>query len=168
MENRANQIFWTSSSSGWVVIVVRTFNMALYTTFNLIIWAQKWFLYSKNRKIKFLGRGVLRDEFLQMWELSGWHSKHFLILSYGPKLHSWLFVFKKPGKSNFWHEEFFGMRYYTCQNFQLFILYNYQFDHMVLKRLPTVLTSILDFLKHSVPFLYWFWLFWWFVSFLKI
>ena len=36
-------------------------------------------LSSKTRKIEFLRRGVLRDEFLHIWELSGWQSKHFWI-----------------------------------------------------------------------------------------
>ena len=102
------------------------------------------FCAQNTRKIKFLGRGVLRDEFLPMWELSGWQSEHFLILSYGPKLISWHFVLKKQGKSIFWGEEFFGMSSYTCENFQLFILYNFQFHHMVLKQLPTDLNSIFD------------------------
>ena len=31
-------------------------------------------------------------------------------------------MLKKPGKSNFWDEELFGMSSYTCENFQLFIL----------------------------------------------
>ena len=66
-----------------------------------------------NHENQFLGRGVLRDEFLLMWELSGWQSEHFLILSYGPKLHSWPFELKKRRKSNFWGEEFFGMSSYT-------------------------------------------------------
>ena len=41
----------------------------------------KHVICTKNRKFKFLERGVLRDEFLQVWELSGWQSEHFLILS---------------------------------------------------------------------------------------
>ena len=44
---------------------------------------------------KYLGQGVLRDEFLHMWELSGWQSKRFLILSYGLKPHSWLPALEK-------------------------------------------------------------------------
>ena len=72
----------------------------------------------ENHENQFLGRGVLRDEFLLMWELSGWQSEHFLILSYGPKLHSWHFELKKRRKSNFWGEEFFGMSSYACKNFQ--------------------------------------------------
>ena len=38
------------------------------------------------------------------------------------------------------------MSSYMYQNFQLFIVYNCQFDHVVLKRLPTVINPILDFL----------------------
>ena len=72
----------------------------------------------ENHENQFLGRGVLRDEFLLMWELSGWQHEHFLILSYGPKLHSWPFVLKKRRKSNFWGEEFFGMSSYPYENFQ--------------------------------------------------
>ena len=34
---------------------------------------------------------------------------------------------------------------HTCENFQAGILYNFQFDHMVLKHLPTILKYILDF-----------------------
>ena len=90
----------------------------------------------KNSKMKFLGRGVLRDEFLKVWELSGWHSTHFLpvILWYGSKLHSsllssrtWKITFFWTGSSS------------TCKNFQSFILHRFQFDHMVLKRLSTSL-----------------------------
>ena len=51
------------------------------TFFNFVLT----FCPQKTRKIKFLGRGVLRDEFLIMWELSGWQSEHFLISSYGLK-----------------------------------------------------------------------------------
>ena len=123
----------------------------------------------ENHENQFLGRGVLRDEFLLMWELSGWQSEHFLILSYGPKLHSWPFVLKKRRKSNFWGEEFFGMSSYTCENFQLFILYNFQFHHMVLKRLPEDLNSIFDFFDKSDVFLFfvfWFWFFFWLLFFL--
>ena len=60
----------------------------------------------------------------------------FFNLSYGPKLIVCLFVRTKPGKLNFWGEEFFGMSSYTCENFQPFILYNFQFHHIMLKRLP--------------------------------
>ena len=41
------------------------------------------------------------------------------------------------------------MSSYICQNFQLFIVYNFQFDNVVLKRLPTVLKRILDFLPQK-------------------
>ena len=41
------------------------------------------------------------------------------------------------------------MSSYTCENFQLFILYNFQFHHMVLKRLPEDLNSIFDFFDKS-------------------
>ena len=57
----------------------------------------------------------------------------FLILSYDPKLHSWLFTVQKPGKWNYGGEEFFRMSSYICQNFHFFILYNFWFDHMVLR-----------------------------------
>ena len=58
----------------------------------------------------------------------------FLILPYGPELHSWLITVKtKKENEIIWAEEFFRMSSYICQNFQLFILYNFQFDHMVLK-----------------------------------
>ena len=128
------------------------------------------FCAQKTTKIKFLGRGVLRDEFLPMWELSGWQSEHFLILSYGPKLHSWPFVLKKRRKSNFWGEEFFGMSSYQCENFQLFILYNFQFHHMVLKWLPDTLNSIFDFFEKSDFFFdFWFWLLlFWLLFFLNL
>ena len=53
---------------------------------------------------------------------------------------------------NFWDEEFFGMSSYTCENFQLFILYNFQFHHMVLKRLPEDINSFFDFLGGGVSF----------------
>ena len=58
----------------------------------------------------------------------------------------------------FWDEEFFGMSSYKCENFQLFILYNFEFHHMMLKRLPEGLNSILTFFKKrgffdSCPFL---------------
>ena len=33
---------------------------------------------SKTRKSKLLRRGVLQDEFLHLWGLSGWHSRHFV------------------------------------------------------------------------------------------
>ena len=72
---------------------------------NFVIWSWTHFLTfcaQKTRKIRFWGRGVLRDEFLHMWELSGWQSEHFLILSYGPKLISWPFVLKKNRKIKFW------------------------------------------------------------------
>ena len=66
-------------------------------------------LCTKTRKIKILGRGVLRDEFLLMWELSGWQSEHFLIASYGlkttsrrPELHFWLFWKERPFFVWFW------------------------------------------------------------------
>ena len=95
-----------------------------------------------------------RDEFLLIWELSGWQPEHFLILSYGPKLHSWPFVHKKRGKPNFWGEEFFGMSSYTCENFQLFIVYNFQFHHMMLKRLPEDLNSIFDIFEQSDVFFF--------------
>ena len=36
------------------------------------------------------------------------------------------------------------MSSYTCENFQLFILYNFQFHHMMLKRLSDDLNSIFD------------------------
>ena len=72
----------------------------------------------ENHENQFLGRGVLRDEFILMWELSGWQSEHFFILSYGPKLYSSPFMLKKRGKSNFWGEECFGMSSYTGENFQ--------------------------------------------------
>ena len=36
------------------------------------------------------------------------------------------------------------MSSYNCENFQLFILYNFQFDHVVLKHLSTVPNSIFD------------------------
>ena len=79
----------------------------------------------KMTKIKFLGRGVLRDEFSHWWELSEWHSRHFSIFWYGQKIHFLLLVLKNQGKSNFWDEEFFGMSSYMCENFQLFILCNF-------------------------------------------
>ena len=84
-----------------------------------------------------------------MWERSGWQHEHFLILSYGPKLISWHFVLKKQGKPDFSGEEFFGMSSYLCENFQLFIVYNFQFHHMVLKRLPEDLNSIFDIFEQS-------------------
>ena len=95
-----NQIFGTRSSSGWVLTCVRTFRMTFQTFFNFIIWVYNEFLASKNHKIKFLGRGVLRDEFLHMWELSTFHSLQLSISSYyygvkttsrRHKLHFWLF-----------------------------------------------------------------------------
>ena len=56
------------------------------------------FLLKQSMKIKFLGRGVLRDEFLHMWELSTFHSLQLSISSYDvkttsrrPKLDFWLF-----------------------------------------------------------------------------
>ena len=52
----------------------------------------------------------------------------------------------KSRKSIFWDEEFFRMSSYTFENFQLFILYNFQFDHVVSVRLPTALHPIIDFL----------------------
>ena len=54
---------------------------------------------------------------------------------------------KKPGKCNFWGEEFFRMSSYICQNFHLFIVHNFQFDHVVLKRVPTVLSPNIDFFR---------------------
>ena len=36
---------------------------------------------------------------------------------------------------------------YICQNFQLLMLYNFQFHHMVWKRFPTVLKSFLIFVR---------------------
>ena len=57
------------------------------------------FLLKQSMKIKFLGRGVLRDEFLHMWELSTFHSLQLSISSYDvkttsrrPKLDFWLFL----------------------------------------------------------------------------
>ena len=44
------------------------------------------------------------------------------------------------------------MSSYTCENFQLFILYNFQFHHMMLKRLPEDLNSIFDFFSRGVVF----------------
>ena len=44
------------------------------------------------------------------------------------------------------------MSSYTCENFQLFILYNFQFHHMVLKRLPEDLNSIFDIFEQSDVF----------------
>ena len=79
----------------------------------------------KMTKIKFLRREVLPDEFLHLWELSEWQSRHFFLFTYGQKLHFSLLVLKKQGKSSFWDEEFFGMSSYMCENFQLFILYNF-------------------------------------------
>ena len=74
----------------------------------MTFWAQK------TTKIKFLGRGVLRDEFLPMWELSGWQSEHFLISSYGlkttsrhSKLHFWLFWKERVFFDFFWFFFFF-------------------------------------------------------------
>ena len=48
------------------------------------------------------------------------------------------------------------MSSYTCENFQLLILYNIQFHHMVLKRLPEDLNSIfwLFFKKRIVLFFF--------------
>ena len=53
-------------------------------------------------KIYNMGRGVLRDEFLHMWELSTFHSLQLSISSYGlkttsrrPKLHFWHFWTKR-------------------------------------------------------------------------
>ena len=45
------------------------------------------------------------------------------------------------------------MSSYQCENFQLFILYNFQFHHMVLKRLPDTLNFIFDFFEKSDFFL---------------
>ena len=42
---------------------------------------------------------------------------------------------------------FFGMSCYPCENFQLFILYNFLFRHMVWKRFPTALNSYLIFMR---------------------
>ena len=61
-------------------------------SFTRSLQSEKTAIWTKNRKFKFLKRGVLRDEFLHVWELSGWQSEHFLILSYGPKLIFWLFL----------------------------------------------------------------------------
>ena len=40
---------------------------------------------------------------------------------------------------------------YTCENFQLFILYKFQFHHVVLKRLPEdlIISSIFDFFQEA-------------------
>ena len=61
------------------------------------------FLLKQSMKIKFLGRGVLRDEFLHMWELSTFHSLQLSISSYDvkttsrrPKLDFWLFWGGRP------------------------------------------------------------------------
>ena len=62
--------------------------MTFQTFFNFIIWVYNEFLASKKHKIKFLGRGVLRDEFLHMWELSTFHSLQLSISSYGLKTFS--------------------------------------------------------------------------------
>ena len=97
--------FWNEDFFGMCsYTLVRTFRMTFETFFNFFIWSKTPFLTfgtQKTRKIKFLGRGVLRDEFLLMWELPGWQSEHFLIASYGPKLHSWPFVLKKTRKIKF-------------------------------------------------------------------
>ena len=42
---------------------------------------------------------------------------------------------------------FFGMSCYPCENFQLFILYNFLFRHMVWKRFPTALNSYSIFMR---------------------
>jgi len=51
------------------------------------------FCPQKTRKIKIVGRGVVRDESLHRWEILGWHSKHFFLLcrvSWNPFLIFWL------------------------------------------------------------------------------
>ena len=53
----------------------------------------------------------------------------------------------KTGNLNFWDEELFNMGPYICQNFQLLMLYNFQFHHMVWKRFPTVLKSFSIFVR---------------------
>ena len=66
--------------------------------------------------------------------------------------HFLTFCAQKNRKIKFLDEEFFGMSSYTFENFQLFILYNFQFHHMVLKRLPEDLNSFFDFFWGGVVF----------------
>ena len=89
---------------------------------------------------------------LKIWFCVFFHVQffHFYKVVDGNKLISWPFVLKKPGKSNFWDEEFFGMSSYTCENFQLFILYNFQFHHMVLKWVLTSKKRKIKFLGRRV------------------
>ena len=73
----------------------------------------------KMTKIKFLERGFLRDVLLHIGEnFQNDIRDIFQCFSYGQKLHFWLLVLKKQGKSNFWNEEFFGMSSYICKNFR--------------------------------------------------
>ena len=90
-----NQIFGMRSSSGWVLTHVRTFRMTFQTFSKFAIWYYIPFLIINQGyclgKIKFRAKGVLWDEFSTSLEFS--------ILSYGPKLHSWDFTFKKRVKN---------------------------------------------------------------------
>ena len=90
----------------------------------------------KTRKIKFWDEEFFGMSSYLFENFQDHNPNIFFNFSYGPKLISCLFVLTKPGKLNFWGEEFFGMSSYTCENFQPFILYHFQFHHIMLKRFP--------------------------------
>ena len=46
------------------------------------------------------------------------------------------------------------MSSYTCENFQLFIIYNFEFHYMVLKQLPEDLNPIFDIFEQSDVFFF--------------
>ena len=89
--------FWNEDFFGMCsYTLVRTFRMTFETFFNFFIWSKTPFLTfgtQKTRKIKFLERGVLWDEFLHVWELSTFHPLQLLISSYGLNMSSKLYSF---------------------------------------------------------------------------
>ena len=114
---------------------------------NFVRWSKTpffTFCAQKTRKIKFLGRGVILDEFLHMWELSTFHVLQFWIWSYVLKMTSY------RSKPNFWdfsinRSVYFLIEYSVPVEYSTmlkFFFLNHWYSHNCKIFFQTILTNI--------------------------